>query len=108
MCALAWWLRLRFPHFHGFVLASKSRVSRAAARPHPWCPLGSPISDAFDSRRLLGDSEVRAASIAGEHGCSLRVVELDGRNLVVTTNVESNRIDVGVTKGVITKVSGVG
>jgi len=85
------------------------------ARP-VWCPtifhgqtsgMSSPnprVARSFDTRVLLGHTQIAAASVARSHGCSLRVVNQGG---VETADGRPTRIDIDVNHGIIT-ATGVG
>ena len=61
----------------------------------------------FDLRRLLGLTVTAASTRAREHALRLRVVERDGKGLVVSDDALSNRVDVAVVKDIVTAVRGI-
>lgn len=61
----------------------------------------------FDARTLIGLSLDQAVAQAARHGCKSRVVRVDGRWQTVTSDYETHRVDVAVSRGVVTGV-GVG
>ncbi|MFZ0091887.1 MAG: hypothetical protein WAL63_20460 [Solirubrobacteraceae bacterium] len=81
---------------------------------HPiWCPShgihpasGRTVREAasFDVRSLLDQREITARRIAAEHGCSLRVLNPEGRRAILTTDARPNRVDVRIEHGVVTLV----
>jgi hypothetical protein len=70
-----------------------------------WCPFAGPVSSTrFDTRLLLGLGVAAAERDAQHHGCTSRIVELNGRGLAITSDLRSNRVDLAVTHGVVTGV----
>jgi hypothetical protein len=78
-----------------------------------WCPTkltlrtspsepNRPASGSFDTRSLLGQTVAHAAADARPHGCSLRVVKRDGRDLTITSDARANRVDAVVSHGIVT------
>ncbi len=73
---------------------------------HPvFCP-GSLGVPRFDARDLLRKRLRTAQGVARRKGCTLRVVERDGRFISVLQDGRVNRIDVGVAHGRVTYVVG--
>lgn len=74
-----------------------------------WCPEKLP-SDArmqaerFDARALLGLMRNRAGAKAAQHGCSSRVVKIDGRALIITSDLDTRRVDLTLEHHVVTAV----
>jgi hypothetical protein len=104
-------------HGHGSVTTGKAAaVEGGLVRPSRpiWCPasrlgLGQsqpnrPTSTSFDARTLLGEPERRAREEAAPSGCSLRVIEQDGRRLGLLDDAETHRLDVTIDFGVVTTV----
>jgi hypothetical protein len=58
------------------------------------------------SERLKGLSVEKAEQILRRTPCSLRLVELDGRSLAVTSDMVGTRINVVVRDGVIARIDG--
>ncbi len=58
----------------------------------------------FDARVLLGQTESAASSTAGRAGCRLRVAGRDGHSYDLTADFVPNRVDVVITRGLITSV----
>jgi hypothetical protein len=56
---------------------------------------------------LLGLNVTAASTRAKEHALRLRVIERDGKSLVVANDALSNRVDVAVVKGVVTAIRGI-
>jgi hypothetical protein len=76
---------------------------------------GSPGADepvgelrAKDASVLVGLAEDEAAKVAEGNGWTMRVAERDGEELMVTTDWQSNRVNVAVRSGRITEVLSVG
>jgi hypothetical protein len=61
----------------------------------------------FDSTQLVGRSVREARGPALRHGCSVRVVERNGHNIVITLEKRPDRIDVVVVDGKIARIDGV-
>jgi hypothetical protein len=57
---------------------------------------------------LVGLAEDEAAKVAEGNGWTMRVAERDGEELMVTTDWQSNRVNVAVRSGRITEVLSVG
>lgn len=88
-------------------LAFLCKALRRAHRGHAplWCPFPGPGSLArFDARSLLGLSVDAAERDARRHGCTSRIVELNGRGLPITTDLRSSRVDLAVKHGIVTAV----
>ena len=58
------------------------------------CPAND--SSGFNAKKLRGRRLIVARELALRYGCSLRVVERNGRPLAVTDDLRRNRINVGV------------
>jgi len=72
-------------------------------RPAGWiCP------PHFDLRHLLGLSTAAASTRAKEHALEIRVVERDGRGLVLERDTVTNRVNVVVVDGIVTAIQSVG
>lgn len=67
-----------------------------------------PPEGVFDATTIVGRSEVDAAAAAEAEGCSVRVVERDGRSLAVTEDFRPDRINVAVAEGVVTEIVSLG
>lgn len=63
-----------------------------------------PTRRSFDARALVGQSEARAACTAHDSGCSLRVIERDGKKFILTMDYNANRIDVVIARGKVIEV----
>ena len=68
---------------------------------------GSPEA-IFDATAIVGKSESEAAAAAEEEGCSVRVVERDGRALAVTEDFRPDRVNVVVEDGEVTEIVSLG
>jgi hypothetical protein len=87
---------------------SRPLYDRAATcEKNPRRPPNWPCAADFDLRRLLGLTMTAASTRAKEHALRLRVVEHDGKGLVVTDDALSNRVDVAVVKGIVTAIRGI-
>ena len=62
----------------------------------------------FDARDLLGLRQDAAEELAQRNDCSIRVVRRDGEALAATDDLRPNRINVAVTRGVVTAVRDIG
>ena len=67
-----------------------------------------PPEGTFDATSIVGETEEDAAAAAEAEGCSIRVVERDGRALAVTEDFRPDRINVVVTDGVVEKIVSLG
>ncbi len=67
------------------------------------CP-GIPGVPSFDARELLGKRLRMAEKVAHSKGCTVRVVERDGRSSRVLLDDSTNRIDVAVEHGRLSKL----
>lgn len=67
-----------------------------------------PPQGVFDATALVGEPIAAAAEAAEAEGCSVRVVERDGRALAVTEDFRPDRINVAVRDGVVAEISGLG
>jgi len=72
------------------------------------CPRGVPDSEQFRGDRLEGLRYERAKKLAKRHGCTVRIVKLDGVSLPGTDEYAPNRINVSVVAGRIEEVTGIG
>jgi hypothetical protein len=84
---VGWWL---------FVPPTVHRPASAV-----WCPAGSPAAR-FDARRILGRKFDEGYDLALKHRCVVRDVG-DG----VDDDGATNRINVDVSRGIITRIVGV-
>lgn len=80
----------------------KPTIDKPATAVH--CPEGG----SWDANELLGKSEQDAEKLAKDNGCTVRVTERDGQGLPATMDFRSERVNVSVDKGVVTKVTGTG
>jgi hypothetical protein len=62
----------------------------------------------FDATTLEGDRLDQARDTAASHGCSIRVVERNGKPLFVTADLNRGRINVVIAEGVIQQVVDIG
>ena len=53
------------------------------------------------SRQLIGLTVKDAREVASRSRCTLRLVRLNGKGLVVTADLKFNRIDVSVEDGIV-------
>ncbi len=60
------------------------------------------------TKALVGVAEAEAAKVADENGWTLRVVQRDGENLIVTEDYSATRVNVAVEAGVISAVVSIG
>jgi len=67
-----------------------------------WCPPNR--GEGFDVRRVLGLTESDAAMAIASHGCTTRVVVVDGRHLRVTSDLVRNRVDLRLNHDMVTAV----
>lgn len=77
----------------------------AGARP-PMCPAGEPRQ--FDARRLVGMRLEPATALAKRFDCVVRVVRLDGESLPGTDDYRTDRVNVAVRDGRVTRVENIG
>jgi hypothetical protein len=75
-----------------------------------WCPINVPGNarlqrNRFDARALLRRSQDQAQATAARHGCTSRVVRIDGHQLVVTADYNTRRVDLTIQHGIITAVN---
>lgn len=68
----------------------------------------APPEGVFDATSIVGKSESAATTAAEEQGCSIRVVERDGRALAVTEDFRPDRVNVAVEDETVTKVLSLG
>ncbi len=68
-----------------------------------FCP-GRPGVPRFDARDLLGKRLRTAEGVARRKGCTVQVVERDGRFISVLQDGRVNRINVGVEHGRVTNI----
>jgi hypothetical protein len=70
-----------------------------------WCPqhLGSAPAGGFDARQVLGRSLADAQRLGAAHDCRVRPTTIDGRSLALTLDFETNRADVIVEHGTVTR-----
>jgi hypothetical protein len=78
--------------------------------PH-YCPKASPelgveVGD-FKAEKLIGLRLDRARKVANRHGCSVRVVRLDGEWLPVTADFDPHRINVVVVAERVKRIDSV-
>src|SRR6476469_9686394 len=80
-------------------------VLAVPAEPHPpsYCPGGTRPPGV--TRRLVGLRRAAAVQVAGDHGCSVRVVRKDGNPLTITLDYLKARIDVWTRNGRVVKVA---
>jgi hypothetical protein len=72
------------------------------------CP-SAPTADApLEVERLVGKRVKRARELADGHGCRLRVVKRDGKDLIVTQDYRTDRVNIVVRDRRVTRVKGVG
>lgn len=64
--------------------------------------------DAFDTAELKGLTVAEAEALAGRHGCTVRIGELDGEPQVGTADYRTDRVNVAVTAGRVERILGVG
>ena len=60
------------------------------------------------ARVLVGLTEAEAGKVAASRGWVMRVVRLDGEDLAVTLEYSASRVNVEVTKKVVTAVLSIG
>lgn len=89
-----------------------STEAAAGAREALYCPSdkgGSAGKDTarFDARKLLGEPIADATALARRHGCSVRVVRRDGKDLIQTMDYSSARINVEERAGKVVALRGV-
>jgi hypothetical protein len=100
------------------ILVVAVALERPAAAPaHPqhkgphYCPKASPElgveAGNFKAERLIGLRLHRARKTARRHGCSVRVVRIDGEWLVVTGDFSPKRINVEVVAERVKRIDGV-
>ncbi len=80
-----------------------------------WCPSGSfviqpnqrttRVKGSVDVRMLLGMRPARAAVIARRHGCTWRVVSVNGRGATITADGRKDRVDATVNDGIVTAIA---
>lgn len=75
-----------------------------------WCPINVPGNarlqrNRLDARTLLRRSQDQAQATAARHGCTSRVVKIDGHQLVVTADYNTRRVDLTIQHGIITAVN---
>jgi hypothetical protein len=70
------------------------------------CPLGA--AQQLDADRLLGMRLAPAEALAERFDCTVRIVRLDGEWQIVTQDHRSDRINVWLDDGVVTKVESIG
>jgi hypothetical protein len=68
----------------------------------------APPEGTFDATSIVGETEEDAAAAAEAEGCSLRVVERDGRGLAVTEDFSPSRVNVAVADGVVEEIVSLG
>ena len=68
----------------------------------------APPEGLFDATSIVGKSESAATRAAEEQGCSVRVVERDGRALAVTEDVRPDRINVAVEDETVIEILSLG
>lgn len=68
----------------------------------------APPQGVFDATTIVGQSEADAAAAAEAEGCSIRVVERDGRGLAATDDFRPDRINVAVADGIVEKIVSLG
>lgn len=71
------------------------------------CPRRGGADPPLESRRLIGLGLGAARALASGHGCTVRVVERDGRILPHTQDLRPDRVNVGVRGRTIVFVDGV-
>ena len=52
---------------------------------------------------LVGMKEVDAIKTLGEHGVRIRVVHRDGENFIITSDFKTNRVNLSIEKGRVSK-----
>ena len=67
-----------------------------------------PPEGTFDATSIVGETEEDAAAAAEAEGCSIRVVERDGRALAVTEDFSPSRINVAVSDGIVEEIVNLG
>lgn len=68
----------------------------------------APPEGLVDATSIVGKSESAATRAAEEQGCSVRVVERDGRALAVTEDFRPDRINVTVEDGDVAEIISLG
>jgi pyruvate/2-oxoglutarate dehydrogenase complex dihydrolipoamide acyltransferase (E2) component len=69
---------------------------------------GKAPAGGFDARELLGLGTPAARALARRHGCAVRVVVRDGRELVRTMDFSNARVNVTETDGRVVALNGIG
>jgi hypothetical protein len=101
-----------------WLAASGGRSAPQIIRPAGpvWCPTttrpsnakqnrpNAPGEQSFDTRSLLGLTEEQASATVSRHGCILRVIERDGRKFALRADFRGSRVNVGITRGIVTSV----
>jgi hypothetical protein len=65
-----------------------------------WCPrAGDRNPESFDAKRIEGKTLSRGRVIAHRHGCTIRVVRLNGKRQAGFLDLRRNRINVAVADG---------
>ena len=80
--------------------------SSAGSSPVPTTPTDPPTVES--ARVLVGLTEAEAGKVAASRGWVMRVVRLDGEDLAVTLEYSASRVNVEVTKKVVTAVLSIG
>ena len=62
----------------------------------------------INAEQLIGLPIHQARSICADSGCTLRVQAQDGQRFIVTADYRTNRINVEVDNGIISKTHGIG
>jgi hypothetical protein len=60
--------------------------------------------DDASAKRLIGLAEVEAQKVAAELGWQVRVAMRDGEAFMLTTDYQTNRVNLTITKGLVTNV----
>lgn len=76
-----------------------------APRAPTHCPTDAGDAPRLDARRLIGLAVSAARALASRFGCTIRVIERDGRPLPHTQEVRSNRINFDVRDARVLRVS---
>jgi hypothetical protein len=67
-----------------------------------------PPRGTFDATSIVGETEDEATAAAEAEGCSIRVVERDGKALAVTEDFRPDRINVAVADGIVEEIVNLG
>lgn len=74
----------------------------------PTKPIPCPEGSDFDATTLTGKEEKDARALAKKNGCEMRVTERDGEMFPMTMDYRTDRVNVIVTDGKVSSVTGIG